>query len=302
MEAQPGEDAEIEATKGELEVVQAMKDELAAAVAASDFERVQVLAKRLKVKELQQQLGAAVASDNFPEVARLGKELDEYTNSDAQPLAQPVPEPEPATDLGAAAVWGSAPNDGAAAAYRAWEEDLVASEITKQMGLEAEDDSETVDPDEMAALQFLDEPELLAPTVAVVEAGEDNRPEARVRWRVVGPHREDPARLVEMTTSRFRMSFKHSTWWTWQYSDVILNETPDCMRIAESEDGSCEFILRGEPGQLEQPGEYSIAIAPLYEFVEEWSVREWSESTTFVLSPTGGRDGAAEMESWCIVQ
>lgn len=291
--------AEIEATKGELEAVQVMKDELAAAVAASDFKRVQVLAKQLKIKELQQQLSAAVASDNFPEVARLGKELDEYTSTAAQP---PMPEPEPPADLGAAAVWGSVPNEGAAAAYRAWEDDLVAAELTKQMGLEAEDDSETVDPDEMEALQFLDEPKLLAPTVTVVEAGEGIRPAARVRWRMIGPHREDPTRLVEMTTIRFRVSFKHSTWWTWQYSDVILNETPDCMRIAESEDGSCEFILRGETGQLEQPGEYYIAMAPLYEFVEEWSVREWSEATTFVLPPTGDQDRAAEMESWCIVQ
>ena len=93
---QPSEGAaEIEATKGELAAVQAMKNELASAAAASDFERVQVLAKRLQVKDLQQQLSAAVASENFPEVARLGKELDACTSAESQPLARPEPAPEP---------------------------------------------------------------------------------------------------------------------------------------------------------------------------------------------------------------
>ena len=294
--------AELQAARDELEAVQAMKDELATAVAASDFEKVQELAKRLKVKQLQQQLRAAVASDDFREVARLGKELDEYAKTASQPPVQPVPEPEPSADLGVAAVWGQTPNAGAKAAYRAWQEGLVAGEIAEQMGLEAEEQRGTVDPHEMASLQFLDEPEMLAPTVTVVAAGDDGRPEAHVRWRVLGPHRADPTRLVEMTTSLFRLSFKHSSWWTWQYIDVALNETPDCMRIAESEDGSCEFILKAQPGQLEHPGQYSVAVAPLYEFVEDWAVREWSEATTFVLSPTGDQDSAEQAGSWCVVQ
>lgn len=57
MEAQQQpQAAEIEATKGELEAVAAMQAELAEATAASDFARVQVLARRLRVKELQQQV------------------------------------------------------------------------------------------------------------------------------------------------------------------------------------------------------------------------------------------------------
>ena len=297
-------EAELQAARGELEAVQAMKDELAAAVAASDFEKVQELAHRLKATQLQQQLHAAVASDDFREVARLGKELDEYTKAESQPPVQPVPEPEPPADLGAAAVWGQTPNAGAKAAYRAWQEGLVAGEVAEQLGLEADEDRDTVDPHEMASLQFLDEPEMLAPSVTVAAASDGGRPEARIRWRVLGPHRADPTRLVEMTTSLFRLSFKHSSWWTWQYIDVALNETPDCLRIAESEDGSCEFVLKGQPGQLEQAGQYSVAVAPLYEFVEDWAVREWSEATTFVLPPTSDQNSgsAEETGSWCVVQ
>ena len=301
-EQQQSDEAAIRQTKAELEAVQAMKDELAAAVAASEYERVQMLAKRLKVTELQQQLNAAVASDNFPEVARLGKELEECTSADQLPAEpMPEPEPEPPADLGAAAVWGSTPNDNAKVAYQAWQDDLLATEIVAQMGVEAEEDSETVDPDEMAALHFLDEPALQPPTVTVIGAADGKPAQARIRWRLMGTHREDPTRHVEMTTSRFRVSFKHSSWWTWQYIDIILNETPDCMRIAESEDGSCEFILKGEPGQLDQPGKYYIAMAPLYEFVEEWSVREWSEAATFVVSPPD-EQASTEAETWCVVQ
>ena len=71
--------------------------------------------------------------------------------------------------------------------------------------------------------------------------------------------------------------------WTWQYFDVVLNDTPDCLRVAEASDGSCEFLLKG-PGELililiyqsrgmyitkastmltellEQPGSYQIAV------------------------------------------
>lgn len=313
------EEGEIQDAKEQLAAVKAMKLELGAAVAASDFAQVQILAKRLKVTELKQQLSAAVAANNFDDVARLGKELDEYSRPGAQVPLEPAPEPEQVGeqvvgDLGAAAVWGSTPNDTAKAAYRAWEDELMAAAIAKRVGEDEEDDGEGMDPDEMAELQFLDEPTLLAPTVTLVDAADGVSPGgALVRWQLIGPHRHDPAQRAEMTTDRFRVSFKHSSWWTWQYVDIVLNESPDCMRIAESEGGSCEFLLKAEPGGLEQPGQYSVAMAALYEFVGEWSLREWSETTTFAypsgeegggVPATGNSDGTSTGDdaAWCAVQ
>ena len=193
QQQQPSGDAtQIAENKADLALIKKMKAELAAAVAASNFTQVQVLATRLRVTELKQQLKLAVAADNFAEVTRLGHELDEYKRSPAPPLAEPTPEPQPAADvdLGAGAVWGSKPNPGAAAAYRAWEDKLVTPD-------QPDDSDYTDDSGEMKELQFLDEPNLVAPTVTVMDAQDGTRPGALVRWQLIGTHRHDPDRQVE---------------------------------------------------------------------------------------------------------
>ena len=48
------------------------------------------------------------------------------------------------------------------------------------------------------------------------------------------------------STSRFRVGFKHSSWWTWAYEDCDLDNTPSCSRVASDDNGLsptlCGFV------------------------------------------------------------
>jgi hypothetical protein len=54
-----------------------------------------------------------------------------------------------------------------------------------------------------------------------------------VHWQV--PH--------GFSTSRFRVGFKHSGWWTWAYEDCDPDNTPSCSRVANDDNGLCGMIV-----------------------------------------------------------
>ena len=247
------------------------KEQLAAATEAQDWQEVQRLAKELEREKLKAELQRAIESDDFEAVQRLGRALEGgpvgggelEPEPEPEPQPQPQPEPEPEVfkqphdwDGGAAALYASQPNDGARRAYQQWEARVSAPDG----GGPAGDDEGPEESMRMEELHFLDEPALQPPTLALATAGGEGEGEGRtvglrLRWQLIGAHRHAPSRQVEMTTDRFRIAYRHAAWWTWQYKDVVLGQTPDCLRLAEAADGSCEYLLPlAAEGTAAQPG------------------------------------------------
>ena len=241
------------------------KERLAAATEAQDWQEVQRLAKELEREKLKAELQRAIESDDFEAVQRLGRALEGGKAGGGEPEPEPQPEPEPEPEVfkqphdwdgGAAALYASQPNDGARRAYQQWEARVSAPDGGDPAG----DDEGPEESMRMEELHFLDEPALQPPTLALATAGGEGEGEGRtvglrLRWQLIGAHRHAPSRQVEMTTDRFRIAYRHAAWWTWQYKDVVLGQTPDCLRLAEAADGSCEYLLPlAAEGTAAQPG------------------------------------------------
>jgi hypothetical protein len=292
----------LDAVESHHSAIKSIQAQLSVAVAANDVPAGHRLGKQLQIAQLKTQLSAAVAAGDSAAVSNLGGELANLETEPAEPEAEPVPNTLP-----------------------------MAHSVAQVEPARYEPN----DYDEMGEdLRWLDEPHLQLPSVSMVAHSCDPLQCCiAVQWQLTSVDQGSAGRLpARISTSRFRVAYKLSSWWMWEYLECELGVTADCGMVPESDDGTCELIIHqiSEAGKVGQaacsstpacehsacaeycahPGHYAIQVAPLYLFNGDWSVREWSEEAELQLTEADEKSLAATpvqgwasgLDSWCSVQ